>query len=235
MYDKCGIVWIATNEQYYAMALRSLLSARECMPDLQTCLVTDDRRRSGISGFDVIVDHEKPGEGYGDQVTGMGQSPFERTICLDSDTFVTKPLWKLFDLVTLYPVAATHGLWRFSREPCEDLPCVFEWACGMVAFKDCPVWRKFHKHWSNLYFERRRTEGGNPGTQIDFREAILDQTVPIFTLGPSFNFQVGAPGFLGGKEFVHVSHSKKANGGALGLSVNTRQGPRVWKNRELLG
>ncbi len=234
MYDKCGIVWVATTEQYYAMALRSLWSARECMPDVNACIVTDDRKRSGISGFDVIVDHAKPGEGFGDQVTGIGQSPFDRTIYLDADTFVIKPLWKLFDLVTLYPLAACHALWRFSREPDEDLPCVFEWACGMMGFRNVPIWRKFYKHWSELYFERRRTEGGNPGNQIDFREAILDQTVPIFTLGPSFNFQVGAPGLLGGKEFVHVAASKKANGGALGLSANTAKGPRVWKNKRLI-
>ena len=82
-----GILYKVTGKKYVDEAEVSARSAKEQMPDIETALVTDTASYES-EVFDHVVQSEPLGQGYSCKLPVPRESPFKRTLFLDTDTYV---------------------------------------------------------------------------------------------------------------------------------------------------
>lgn len=102
-----GVLYIAFGERYRAEARQSILSLREVAPHLPIAVVTDREwhespqpdhflLRDAIHSFEC-----KP--------RYLQQSPFARTLYIDTDTFIAQDVTPMFGLLNHYDVGVRFG------------------------------------------------------------------------------------------------------------------------------
>ena len=64
--------------------------------------------------FEQVITIEDPQYSYVDKVNAMPLSPYNRTLFLDTDTYVYASLEHLFVLLDRFELAAAHDPWRYG-------------------------------------------------------------------------------------------------------------------------
>jgi hypothetical protein len=168
---------------------------------------------------------------YVDKIRNMRRSPFERTIFLDSDTFVIGEIAHLFDLLDGYDLAValapgTRGLW----DP--EVPAAFsEFNTGVVAWRAGERTAEFMACWQDTYVAWQRDKpfplAGEPRGRADqpaFRRCAWQQRLRIVVLPPEYNYRTGVPGTVIGK--VRVIHGRHDDYERVAARLNGSAGPR---------
>ena len=102
-----GIICSATGRRYVTEAISSAQSSLRFnrVPHLIFC---DQIQIEKVEGID-FVKFETCGNAFLDKIRNISQTPFERTIFLDTDTCVIANIGELFDLLQRFDVAAAHA------------------------------------------------------------------------------------------------------------------------------
>lgn len=207
MSNSQGILYVAFGEAFRAEAMLSISSAQEAMPNVDICLMTDEMPPSVPSGK-LNIELISPSH-IRAKVDFLSQSPFERTIYLDSDTLVERDISELFDLLDRFDVLATHDWARKRRSlsrkipPYGEIPYGFsEVNSGVMAWKTNADTHRWLERWKELYYHYQV-----PGTrdQATLRLSLWDSQVSLYVLPPEFNLR-------GRKARAHVKKQKKAMG-----------------------
>src|SRR5215216_6245967 len=101
-----GIVYVATGKKYIEEATLSASSVKRWMPGVPITVFTD--QSSAGSCFDTVVPVTSCGDGFKDKVLFMAQSPYDRTLFLDTDTYLCGSVQELFDLLGHFDLAMAH-------------------------------------------------------------------------------------------------------------------------------
>ena len=91
-----GVVYSATTERYVEEAIRSATSSLR-HNDLPHMLFAD-AEPAPVPGLEVVL-FEPSGNPYVDKIANMRRSPFERTIYLDTDTYVVDEIVHVLELL----------------------------------------------------------------------------------------------------------------------------------------
>ena len=103
----CGVFYIAFGDQYRDEVIKSIQSLRRANPELPVAVVTDKPLDDASDVLTFIIRERilslecKP--------VYMPESPFERTLYLDTDTFVSRNLLPAFLLLDRYDFACCYG------------------------------------------------------------------------------------------------------------------------------
>lgn len=152
-----GVVYIATGEKCRQEAIRSAKSLKKHNPSLIVAIFTE------ASAVDPVFDHthliENPDFSTIDKMKSLWKTPFQKTIFLDADTFVTGNLLPLFDLLERVDFAGTHevarGFWYTELQ--DQIPDAFcELNGGMLVFKSTPSVIKLLKDWHDTYLQTKQ-------------------------------------------------------------------------------
>jgi hypothetical protein len=169
------------------------------------------------------------GNPFLDRIANMRRSPFERTIFLDSDTYVVDEIAHLLTLFDSYDAAAVHAPgYRGLADP--EVPAAFhEFNCGVIAWRSNERTAAFLADWEATYAAWLREEPfphavDRIGDQPAFRHCAWKHGLAIAVLGPEYNFRITKPGTLVGK--VRVLHGRHPRPEALAARLNKRPGPR---------
>jgi len=144
MSSTCGVLVVAVGpERYHRMARALLLSIRRCHPDWPLAAVTD-RPRSLRGAADEIVRVSLPDTGaYGLKLSADLHTPFDRTLLLDVDSLLVRPVPQLWSFFSDVPVGVLGfdidaGTWfgRDVGEICQELgtPTIPRFNGGLVCF-----------------------------------------------------------------------------------------------------
>ena len=97
-----GLLYIATGDRHNKEALASAILSRPFACDLPIYCITDQVDQVSSSGvFDKVSSHIDPVRSYRDKITAMLSLPFKRTLFLDTDAFLLRPLIHCFRLLRL--------------------------------------------------------------------------------------------------------------------------------------
>ena len=213
-----GIVYIATGlTRFLAEAAVSAESVKRHMPDVPIQLFTDAEKVP--SDFDRIerVPHE-PARRY-DKASCLLHTPFERTVFLDTDTYLTHPIGEVFDLLDRFDIAAAHAPARRSHSFAPDGKWIIDGVpdamaeinTGVVAFRRGPATTAFLERWRDLYTEDiARMAGKSPPDQPSFCKAVYESEVRCCVLPPEYNCRFMFPGSFSGP--VKVLHGRPKDG-----------------------
>lgn len=182
-----------------------------------------------------VARFEPSGNPYVDKIANMARSPFERTIYLDSDTYVVDEIGHLLDLLDRYDLAVAFApAYRGLDDPA--VPRAFyEFNTGVLAWRASEPVREFLRSWQETY-ERwlveeefpgaRRASQGRRADQPAFRRCAWQHDLRVFVLGPEYNFRLGFPTTV--VERVRVIHGESPDFEGLAARVNAMSGPRIW-------
>src|SRR4051794_36940264 len=91
----CGILYVATGQNYLDEAEHSARSVRRVSPELPLAIVSDCVPSQEL--FDVHLQITRPEYSFIDKIGALALSPFEKTLFLDTDTFAMGPLANIFE------------------------------------------------------------------------------------------------------------------------------------------
>jgi hypothetical protein len=228
-----GIVYSCSGERYIAEGLRSARSSLR-HNDLPHLLFVDAELPSepGVSS----ARFEPSPNPYLDKIANMARSPFERTLYLDTDTFVIDEIAHVLQLLDRYDIAACYTAeGRGPRDPAVPPP-FFEFNTGVLAWRANDRTAAFMRDWQETY--ARWSRDGDPfptpgkgsrsgrADQLAFRRCAWEHDVRLFVLAPEYNFRLGYPTTV--QERVRVIHGRPADPEGLAARINETVLPRSW-------
>jgi hypothetical protein len=232
-----GAVYIITQDpRYVDLLMTSAGSLKRVMPDLPITVFSQfpvDR-----SLFENVEFVEPTQDGFYDKSRLIQNSPYDRTLLIDADTYVLEPVPELFSLLDHFDCAVTHEEYLntdwHNRYPQPDIPSSFpEFNTGILMLKRSDRVSRLLEHWGSLY---RNFLEEKPGQSINdqpfFRVAAYYSDVRIATLTREYNCKFRGQGYLNGRvKVIHGNVELKldpafANKAALALNASTK--PRVY-------
>ena len=232
-----GAVYIITQDpRYVDLLMTSAGSLKRVMPDLPITVFSQfpvDR-----SLFENVEFVEPTQDGFYDKSRLIQNSPYDRTLLIDADTYVLEPVPELFSLLDHFDCAVTHEEYLntdwHNRYLQPDIPSSFpEFNTGILMLKRSDRVSRLLEHWGSLY---RNFLEEKPGQSINdqpfFRVAAYYSDVRIATLTREYNCKFRGQGYLNGRvKIIHGNVELKldpafANKAALALNASTK--PRVY-------
>jgi hypothetical protein len=235
--ESTGVLYVATGEHYRREFAGSLASLREWHPFLPVTLVTD--KSSGIEGITEVI-LERPAFSFIDKIRGLANCLYDRTLFLDSDTFICGDLLELFEVLDRFEFGGAHSPGRICSGSCYgivDVPDSFaQFNSGVLVLKNTAVVRKLIMAWLNLY-ERDVTFFRSlapaeadllkfPQDQPALREAMYKSEARIVTLSTEYNFRTIFPCYA--SRPVKILHGRGACLREISKEINSITGKRVF-------
>jgi hypothetical protein len=203
MCQTTGFVYIATGKDFVDEAVRSAQTVDTHHPEIPICLMSD--RNVSDPVFDQVITLDDPAYGFEDQILHLDDTPFDRTIYLDTDIYVDDTVHSIFETLDEFDVALAHSQ---SREawPVEGVPEAFpEYNSGVIAYELSDEFREFLSIWEDIYFSNK-TSNETERNQPSLRKALYRSDVRIATLTQEYNCMFRYPGHVVGK--VKLFHGR---------------------------
>ncbi|GGI95671.1 hypothetical protein GCM10008995_02190 [Halobellus salinus] len=221
MANSEGILYIATGKKYINEAVTSARSLEEHMPDIPISIISNREPDSDI--FDTVFTVDNPSYSFKDNVDYLRKSPYDKTIFLDSDTYVCRDISELFELLEQFDIAAAHDTGRRHKLYKDDnievrAPDSFPmYNSGVVIFSDNIEIDNLFDKWEDIYY-RHTDKASGIVNQPSFREALYKTDVRIATLPPEYNCRLPYPTYLRGE--VKIIHGRTSNFEAIEQILN---------------
>ncbi len=237
---ECGYLYVAAGDpQFIQEAVISATSLREVDPAAHITLVTDKPFDGSL--FEKIV--VRPVEftawrsGLAYRTKHIYQdSPYEKTLFLDTDTYFYEPCHALFELLDYFDVcmaaapADTNGPLIDGR----PLTACFPYNAGVIAFKKNPRNESLFRTWYEIYEKKLRERNLRPreSDQAAFMEALLNSDSRVYVLPSIWNARLLTYVFLNGSvKIVHNREGQKEDFEKLRKKLNEFSGIRCWDPR----
>ncbi|MBV9573044.1 MAG: hypothetical protein JOY93_03245 [Acidobacteriales bacterium] len=232
-----GAIYVITQDaRYLDMLLISAASLRSNMPDLPITVFSQFPVQSPL--FRDVIPVKPTQDGFYDKTTLIRQSPYERTLFLDADTYVVEPVPELFALLDRFDCAATHEEYLntdwVASYPRSDIPASFpEFNTGVMMLQRSEKMDRVLQQWGDLYQSHLATKPGQPvNDQPFFRPAVYYSDLRIATLTREYNCKYRGQGYLNGPVKIlhgHINGQFNTNHIAQAVQVlNSSRKPRVY-------
>jgi hypothetical protein len=168
---------------------------------------------------------------YADKIANMRRAPFERTIYLDTDTFVLDEIVHVLELLDGYDLAVARAPgYRGLFDP--EVPAAFtELNTGVVAWRESEETAAFLEDWHDTYVAWLQDEpfpgAANARGKADqpaFRRCAWKHRMRTMVLPPEYNYRTGVPGTVVGP--VRVIHGRHSDYDAIAARLNETLEPR---------
>lgn len=203
MNDSVGFLYIATGQEFVEEAIRSAETVSRHHEEIPICIATDQRIDEPVFDESIMID--SPEYGFEDQIHCLAESPYDRTIYLDTDIYVDDSIESVFTLLDNFDIALTHSQ---SREawPVEGVPEAFPaYNSGVVGYTCSDAFLEFLSLWKEVYYTQKES-AKTMRNQPSLRKALYESDVRIATLYPEYNCLFRYPGHAVHK--VRVFHGR---------------------------
>ncbi|MEK3661921.1 hypothetical protein BSK49_10800 [Paenibacillus odorifer] len=209
-----GVVYIATGEKYISEAIFSATQLKKIMPSVHVTIFSDQYFSS--PAVDSLVKINDPQFGFIDKVKYIKESPYDKTLFLDTDTYVVDELTELFKLLDTFEIAAPYAP---IDDVVEGVPKSFqEMNTGVILFRNTSKVKKCFLDW--LIFHQRECEISieEPPDQLSFREAVYKNKLHHHLLAHEYNCMISFPVLLHGR--VSIFHGRNISIELLAEKIN---------------
>jgi lipopolysaccharide biosynthesis glycosyltransferase len=227
-----GIYYIATGEEYLHEAEISAKSVLEQMPNVNIAIATDGDPQSEY--FDYILDIPDPQFTFADQIENLNRSPFDHTIYLDTDIYITGDISDVFDLLNEFDIAMAQNPARKSWDVDGVPPAFPEYNSGVVGYRT-EIIGDFEAAWKTEY-DRQFDQTGYYQNQPALRKVLFESNLRIATLPAEYNCITWMPGQVSGQVKVFHCRLRDIGGDSPNSEniseaireINATKGPRVF-------
>jgi len=194
-----GVIYYAAGERYVEQAKQSAQSLKE-HNDLHVTVYSD---RSNIERdcIDQVIQIEPGKDPFYDRINYFKETPYDKTLHLDTDTLVVGKIIDIFESLDRFSVVAAFNESRntvseeHKFETIDiDAPDSFpEYQCGVIGFRDSPEVQRLFSDWQDRYADYRDQFVLD---QPHFREALYQNEVKLGTLPSEYNLLVYFGGYI---------------------------------------
>ncbi|HEX5224972.1 MAG TPA: hypothetical protein VFW29_07565 [Solirubrobacteraceae bacterium] len=231
-----GIMYSAFGAKYIAEAVESARSSlrRNHVPHL---LFAAEEPEEVPDGLTVVRFEQISSDPFVDRIANMRRSPFERTIYLDSDTYLIDDITDVFAVLDRYEMALSHANYRGLQDP--EVPRAFsEFNCGVVAWRAgertstfLQSWEETYRTWLGHDVLPGQMGAANPsrspiGDQPAFRRCAWEHAMKICVLPPEYNLRLGYRTTV--VDRVHLIHGRFGDYERLAERMNRKIVPRTF-------
>lgn len=165
------------------------------------------------------------------RLENLERTPFERTLYLDSDTYVLERCDELFNLLDHFDICLAKA--PLDRSPIEVRGKMCSSAephnCGVILFSRNERIRKLFILWREYYLSHlRRGEMG--ADQSAFEQALIESNARVYTLSNLWNARARYPLLLLGT--VKILHVRTQDPRRIAGAINASDELRLWNPRE---
>jgi hypothetical protein len=206
-----GILYIATGEDYRREAIVSAQSVRNEMPSIRIGIIADSRPSTDV--FDDVIIIEEPDYSFTDQIHHLSDSPYDRTIYLDTDIHVEDSISELYRLLDEFDIGLAHAQGGTSWEV-DGVPASFpEYNSGVVIY-NTDIIDGFSEDWLKNYAV---TNEDRPQNQPSLRKTLYESDLRIATLPREYNCMYRQPGHV--NSLIKIFHGRliKVDGPGAGM------------------
>lgn len=224
-----GILYIATGDEFRKSAIKAAERAKS-VTDYPVAVISDEPIGSSVIDIEIVVDDAT--QSFEDKPKYMSRTPFEKTVFLDTDTYLAQDISDIFELLDEYGIVAAvdpneivkeyHGEDYFN-----DIPQSFpEFNTGVVGFGSQRGTKIALDEWEMYYSPDHIND------QPSFRQAVYNTEVEIAPLAPTYNCIYVWPSTLTGD--ARIFHGFDGSKGAIPPEkaaelINSREGTKVWR------
>ena len=229
---KDGIVYAAVGNKFLQEAILSATSLKKYEPNVHLTIFTNEKFTN--TTFDKIIPIIDPENWRNGKLYAFKHSPYEKTIFLDTDTYICDRFSEIFILLNKYDMAASlseiYGEYIFDIPELDQLKDSFpEINSGFVAFKQSRNWESFLNDWIDTYRsqkKQREIQGKlKTADQPSFRLALYRSKLRYHILPPTYNTRFSG-GHLSGK--VKILHGRFWNMNLAKKILNSTTGSRTY-------
>ncbi|MBI1291788.1 hypothetical protein GC173_11175 [bacterium] len=240
-----GIIITAAGAESLRETRELLRSLRRHHPELPVVVHTDVEVESDFPAEIVIIPAERRAARNYNRIVAWLETPFERTLGLDSDLWVMGRLDELFDCLDRYDyackLAPERDSYRNFRDPnsrnSADAPDIFpERSMGLFAYRRTPVMMQLLEAWRAGYAASFLKRNGHPidqATTADrqrdqppFRNAVYKSDARELIIGEEWNTPLAQPCLIRTMSRVLHCHLRDLEPGTL------LPGCRTWEEAE---
>lgn len=205
--NNAGFLYVATQPHHVEEAARSWASVRAEHPEAKAVIHTDCPEKAA-KHFPEVRLLENPTETPLDKIAPMAQSPFSRTLFLDTDTLVLGNLSGLFEMLNLFDLLVARDPWAVPEPGTPD--ALRQYNTGVLAYRgDQDAVQEFFREWDRDYRTMVAEEGRYTNDQRSFQRLIGGASFRWFTLGEQYNLRTNAPALLRPMESAVVLHGRR--------------------------
>ncbi|WP_436903774.1 glycosyltransferase [Halovenus halobia] len=235
---ECGIIYIAMGRNFVEEAVLSAESVQKKNSKIPITIFTDHKISKDV--FDNVIVVDDPDYGFRDKINYLRKSPYEKTIFLDTDTYVAGDISELFSILDRFDIGAAHNNDHQRREANEValVPESFpEYNTGVITFRTDAV-QNLSKEWKEAYSMEHSHD------QPSFRKAVYESDLRLATIPPEYNCLFRYPGHSVGE--VKIFHGRLLDFDTEGAgkyyeideavsSINSETGSRIFYPRSTGG
>ncbi|HEX3433998.1 MAG TPA: hypothetical protein VHT25_08060 [Solirubrobacteraceae bacterium] len=237
-----GIMYSAFGEKYVAEAARAARSSLR-HNDVPHLIFAAGQIQDPPPGVTVVDFEPISSAPFVDRIANMRRSPFERTLYLDTDTFVVDEMVGVFELLDHYDLALAQApAYRGLDDP--EVPAAFpEFNCGVVAWRSSErvaaflrSWEETYRAWlvedvlAGPYGEEHPTRTGI-GDQPAFRRCAWQHGMKVATLPAEYNLRLGMTTTV--VDRVRLLHGHTSRYERLAVQYNRKIVPRTYPQERL--
>ncbi len=206
-----GILYVATGERYVEEAILSSESFRRNMPDIPQAIFLDTRKHFGHGEdqlFDLVEELSNAEYSFLDKMRPLKDSPFKKTLFIDTDCYSVNPCYEIFDLLETYELAAVRAVFRGMHESEVCPECFPQFNTGVIAYRNNQIVHGFFAEWIRRYEEMYRNAEGYCSDQPPFQDTVYGSAVRLAVLPNEYNLHVGWPNLVAGMAKVKILHGR---------------------------
>lgn len=236
--SKRGIVYACSHPDWVPETIRSAQSFATHMADIERHFyappVLIEKFRARLEpAFSRLIPLERLTFSHRPRFEAMLRAEFERTIFIDGDTLLLKPVYELFDVLNHFDVGAAIAPHLFHPQALQKgvydlLPrvsaAVPEWNTGVLVVRKSEAIRAFLKNWARQFEQCVR--GGFMLDQPSFRSAIVTSGLRVATLSNIYNIRANVEQHIRGEVKILHAHGDLP---AIARTINSALGLRTYQ------
>jgi hypothetical protein len=237
MKNNFGILYVATGEQYRAECNKSAQSAKKNMPNIPISIWTDNETDLDKNCFNSINIIENPKYSFFDKISPLLETPYQKTLFLDTDTYLLDSVYEIQDLLDYREFACTHAPVRISfgdneNDVLKNIPICFpEVNTGVIAYvKNDRVFRLINQ-WRDIYNKQLKSDNPPCHDQPALRKALYYCDLHLAILPPEYNIRTIFPVFVGGNAKAKILHGRGETLKTSIEKINDYHGIRIYDFR----
>lgn len=210
MRDDIGFLYVATGKMFVEEAIDSVTSLKSKCATVPSAIFTDKQNAElAMPYFDKVMVLETPQYNFIDKIEPLIKSPFDKTIFIDTDTFIAEDLTDLFSLLSNYDFLASFAPGRGVEAFSKDVPDYFpEFNTGLIGYSNIDLCHTVLTLWANIYKEQLKLEKKPPHDQPSFRNALFQSNARIFCLPSEYNFRITNPNIVWSNSSIKLIHGR---------------------------
>lgn len=225
-----GVVYVATGKKFVDEALISIASVKTHMPDIPVTLFTDleeyiTSRPDGVESVRLLPEVTRSCR---DKINPLSNSPYEKTLFLDTDTYLCEPVYDIFEMLNRFDIALAQAPDRYQYHLSEVPDCFTELNSGVIAFRKSSQVMDLFNQWENTFLRLLELDSDSHRDQHSLRYSLFHSKVQFFVLPPEYNFRTICPGFAGKHCSVKIIHGRHARIDRVASRLNHAKEARVF-------